>query len=397
MDLLDISNIYAIIDTMLDMHALFELSTCMDLEPAEEHGCPGVKNNARQDAVNIYRAKLPNGKQIALFKSLLSSVCKNDCFYCPFRVGRDFRRFSLQPDEFASLFMDLHRAGIANGLFISSGIVKSGVFTQDKLLDAAEILRKHHKFEGYLHLKLMPGAEKDQVVRAMQLADRVSINLEAPNDPRLKRLSAEKDSFEELYKLLRWVAEIRRSRDPREGWKGHWPSTSTQFVVGGADESDLELLEVTQSLFRTLGLKRTYYSPFRPFPGTPLENHPPGEKFREHRLYQASFLLREYGFDVAEIPLDDNNNLVQACDPKLAWAEKNLSEKPLELNKANRSELLRIPGIGTRSANAILVARRLGLINDLSMLSRLGIQADRAAPFILLNGKRPSHQRSFGF
>src|SRR4030042_4479163 len=114
---------------MVDIHTLFELSTCMDLEPAEEHGCPAAANIARQDAVNIYHAKLPNGKQIALFKSLLSSVCKNDCYYCPFRIGRDFRRFSLKPDEFASLFMDLHRAGIANGLFLSSGIIKSAIYT----------------------------------------------------------------------------------------------------------------------------------------------------------------------------------------------------------------------------------------------------------------------------
>ncbi len=380
---------------MADMQTLFALARGMDLEPAEEHGCPGAAIHPSQDAVNIYHAKMPNGKTIALFKSLLSSTCRNDCYYCPFRVGMDFRRFSLQPEEFAALFMDLHRAGIANGLFISSGIVRNGIYTQDKLLDAAEILRSRLGYEGYLHLKLMPGAEQDQVLRAMQLADRVSINLEAPNDDRLKRLSLHKNSFAGLFEPLRWAAEIRRNRDPQEGWKGHWPSTSTQFVVGGADETDLELLEVTQSLYRRIGLKRTYYSAFRPFPGTPLENHPAGDKTREHRLYQASFLLREYGFSVEEIPLDENKNLVTGRDPKLAWAEQNLADEPLELNKASRFELLRIPGIGTRGVTAILAARRISALKDLSALSRLGIQAERAAPFILLDGKRPSHQLSF--
>lgn len=382
---------------MADMHTLIELANCMDLEPAEESGCPVAEQSRRQDAINIFRAKLPNGKTIALFKSLLSSICKSDCYYCPFRIGRDFRRFSLQPDEFVSLFMDLHRAGIANGLFLSSGIVRSGIFTQDRLLDTAEILRYRKKYRGYLHLKVMPGAEKDQVIRAMQLADRVSINLEAPNQARLKRLSRQKDSFDELLAPLRWVAELRRTRDARQTWNGYWPSTSTQFVVGGADETDLELLQITQTLYHSLGLKRAYYSPFHPIPGTPLEDHPRGEIIRERRLYQASFLLREYGFKVEDIPLDENHNLDSGRDPKLIWAERNLAEKPLELNKAGRLELLRVPGIGRLGVDAILEARRQSSIKDLSTLSRLGIQAQRAAPFILLDGKRPSHQISFAF
>lgn len=355
---------------------------------------PACFSPKERDQAFVHPAQMPNGQQIMLLKTLLSSACERDCFYCPFRAGRDFRRATFKPDEFASLFGKLAQSGAAEGIFLSSGLANGGVTTQDKLIDAAEILRKKHGFRGYIHLKIMPGAEKDQVFRAMQLADRISINLEAPNTDRLARLAPHKVFMEELLRPLRWAEEIRRSQPAHLGWKGRWPSTVTQFVAGGADESDLELLTTTQWLHKNVRLKRAYFSAFHPIPDTPLENKAAVDPLREHRLYQASFLLRDYGFDLEDLPFANNENLPLQTDPKLAWAQINLSETPIEINRAERRDLLRIPGIGPKSAEAILYARRQNKLYDLSALKKLGVIAERAAPYVLLNGRRPASQLS---
>jgi predicted DNA-binding helix-hairpin-helix protein len=271
-------------------------------------------------------------------------------------------------------------------------VAGGGIRTQDKLLDTADILRNKIGFRGYIHLKIMPGAEKEQVERAMQLADRISVNLEAPNSERLRRLAPHKVFMEELLQPLKWVDEIRRSQPAYKGWNGRWPSTVTQYVVGGSDESDLELLTTTDWLHRNIHLGRAYFSAFSPIRDTPLENKAPTDPLREHRLYQASFLLRDYGFDLEELPFTQEGNLPLPKDPKLAWAQVNLSERPLEINRAEKQELLRIPGIGLKGANAILRARRTGKLRDLSMLKKLGVIAERAAPYILLDGQRAPAQ-----
>jgi predicted DNA-binding helix-hairpin-helix protein len=367
------------------------LTDQMHLEPAEDQR-PVCFTPKQQSETFVHPAKLPNGKNIKLLKTLLTSACERDCYYCPFRSGRDFRRATFKPDEFASLFMYLHRAGAAEGIFLSSGVAGGGVRTQDKLLDTADILRNKLGFRGYIHLKVMPGAEKAQVERAMQLADRISVNLEAPNSERLSRLAPHKVFMEELLQPLKWVDEIRRSRPSYKGWNGRWPSTVTQYVVGGSDESDLELLTTTDWLHRNVRLGRAYFSAFSPIRDTPLENKTPTDPLREHRLYQASFLLRDYGFELEELPFSQEGNLPLPTDPKLAWAQVNLSERPLEINRAEKQELLRIPGIGLKGANAILQARRTSKLRDLSMLKKLGIIAERAAPYILLDGQRAPAQ-----
>ncbi len=344
------------------------------------------------DAVFVHPAILPNGQKIKLLKTLLSSACERDCYYCPFRAGRDFRRATFQPEEFARLFMMLTRKGITEGMFLSSGVAGGGIRTQDKLLDTADILRHKLGFRGYIHLKIMPGAERAQVERAMQLADRVSVNLEAPNTERLARLAPHKQFIEELLQPLKWMDEIRRTQPAYRGWNGRWPSSVTQFVAGGAGESDLELLTATDYLYRRLGLKRTYYSRFNPIPDTPLENQAPTAPIREHRLYQASFLLRDYGFEVEELPFEADGRLPVQRDPKLAWAQQNLSEQPIEVNRADRHMLLRVPGIGPKGADTILRARRLSKISDVTSLRKLGILAERAAPFLLLDGRRAAYQ-----
>jgi len=378
------------------LDTLVELSGQMELEHAEEShndpAKPACFTPKEKRAAFIHPAQLPNGKSIKLLKTLLSSACERDCFYCPFRAGRDFRRATFKPQEFAELFMKLNQANAAEGIFLSSGIAAGGANTQNKILDTAEILRKKLGFRGYMHLKIMPGAEKGQVERMMQLADRVSVNLEAPNTERLAKLAPHKTFLEELLQPLKWVEEIRRSQPAYKFWNGRYPSTVTQFVAGGADESDLELLTTTNWLTKNVSLKRAYFSAFHPIRDTPLENKAAVDPLREHRLYQASFLLRDYGFDLEEMPFTQNGNLPLPTDPKLAWAQQNLKEKPLEINKAERRELLRIPGIGPKHADAILQARRASKLRDLTALRKLGIVVARAAPFLLFDGRRSESQ-----
>ncbi len=393
------------------LDTLVELSSQMELEHAEEAGgldtpsaaasgysttskpacfTPKEKRAVAQGA--IHPAQLPNGKNIVLLKTLLSSACERDCYYCPFRAGRDFRRATFKPQEFAELFVKLNQANMAEGIFLSSGIAAGGANTQNKILDTAEILRKRLGFRGYMHLKIMPGAEKGQVERMMQLADRVSVNLEAPNTERLAKLAPHKIFIEELLRPMKWVEEIRRSQPAYKFWNGKYPSTVTQFVAGGADESDLELLTTTNWLMKNVRLMRAYFSAFHPIRDTSLENKTAVNPLREHRLYQASFLLRDYGFDLEEMPFLQDGNLPLPTDPKLAWARQNLKGKPLEINKAERRELLRIPGIGLKHADAILQARRTRKLRDLTALRKLGIVVARVAPFVLLDGRRAESQ-----
>ncbi|OGO59637.1 MAG: hypothetical protein A2029_10985 [Chloroflexi bacterium RBG_19FT_COMBO_47_9] len=367
------------------------LTAQMHLEPAEDSLCPKLSPRQR-DSVFVSPAVLPNGKRISLLKTQLTSVCERNCFYCPFRAGRDFRRATFSPDEFGQTFIALHKAHIAEGIFLSSGIINGGINTQNNLIDTAEILRNKLSYKGYLHLKIMPGAERGQVERAMQLADRVSINLEAPNSQRLQQLAPLKKFTEELLLPLRWVEEIRQTQPAYHGWNSHWPSSVTQFVVGAVGDTDLELLSTTQYLYRQYNLKRAYYSAFHPIEDTPLENLPATSPMREARLYEASFLIRDYGFDLEDLPFDQTGNLPLNTDPKLAWARVNLSAHPIDINHADRQELLRIPGIGPKSANAIITARRQNRLHDIQELRGLGINARRAAPFILLDGRRPAYQ-----
>jgi len=328
-----------------------------------------------------------------LLKTMMTTACERNCNYCPFRAGRgQARRVTFSPDEMAKAFIDMHRAGAVEGLFLSSGIIGGGVRSQDKLIDTADIIRGRYRYGGYIHLKIMPGSERDQVYHAMQLADRLSINLESPTPERLASLAPKKQFAEELLSPLRWMEAIRRERPPHESRQGRWPSSTTQFVVGAVDESDLELLNVTHYLMRDAGLKRAYFSAFHPIRDTPLENRPAEDPWREHRLYQASFLLRDYGFDLEEMPFDERGRLPLDSDPKRAWAVANLRERPVELNRAEREELLRVPGIGPQGAAAILAARRRATLREVKELRQIGVRTKGIEPFVLLDGRRPEYQ-----
>jgi len=370
------------------------LSSASQLEAGED-GCRlGAANPNTRHGIVVTDARLPNGKVTRLLKSLLSSYCENNCLYCPFRKGRDFRRAAWQPEEFARMVINLTNAGLIQGVFLSSGVVNGGVFTQDRLIATAEILRRKLDYRGYLHLKIMPGAQYEQVVASMRLADRVSINLEAPNAYRLPALAPQKRFDDQLYTPLKWVDAIRHQQAPARAWKGRWPSSSTQFVVGGAGESDIELLEITQTLHRQYGLRRAYYSAFKPQYDTPLESHDPVPLKRELRLYQADYLIRDYGFAREELVFDRQENLPLEHDPKETWAMQRLGEHPLEVNRASREELLRVPGIGPKGVQAILKARRWHTLRDLSSLARIGVNTRRAAAYLLLDGSRPARQMS---
>ena len=374
---------------------LRNLSKFMALEPESENECiETTMRNPKDRALNVFYPASPNGASFRLLKTLLTSACERDCFYCPFRAGRDYRRITLRPHEMAQAFMAMHSAGIVKGLFLSSGIAGGRNRSQDLLIDTAEILRRKYEFKGYIHLKIMPGAEHAQVERLMQLADRISINLEAPNSHRLEGLAPHKDFQRELIQPLRWASEIRKHVSPQPSFNRRWPSLTTQFVVGAVGESDLELLQTTEHLYRDLGLKRSYFSAFKPVPGTPLENLPPASHVRQQRLYQASFLLRDYGFGLEDLPFEDTGDLPLGEDPKLAWARINLAEEPVEIIRADQPTLLHIPGIGPKGAREIINARSQGNIRQASDLRRLGVQVERALPYILIDGRRPSQQLS---
>jgi len=309
--------------------------------------------------------------------------------YCPFRAGRSkMKRLTFTPDELASGLDTLQRAGQVQGMFLSSGIIKGSVTTQDKIIDTAEIVRKRYNYKGYLHLKVMPGIEYEQLYRLMQLADRVSVNLEGPNQERLDALAPKKDFKRELLTMLQWAEVIRRGH-PYEKLAG----TVTQFVVGAVGDTDHELLTMSNQLYRHAGLTRAYYSGFHPVEQTPFENLAPTNPLREHRLYQASFLLHDYDWSVEDLPFLGDGNIQLDMDPKRAWAEMHLRSTPVEIMTATREQLLRVPGIGPKSADAILRARRRGRITDISHLQQLHIRAtQQSAPYILLHGHKATTQ-----
>jgi predicted DNA-binding helix-hairpin-helix protein len=359
-------------------------------------GDPSAKTPRQQEKRDflkkaVVQVQRPDGPMVVL-RTLQTSACEQNCFYCPFRAGRsDIPRVGFRPDELASEFDRMQQAGVVKGLFLSSGSVGGGAKSMDPMLASVELIRRKYAYRGYIHLKIMPGAERAQVEQALSLADRVSVNLEGANAKRLASLAPRKEFDRDLLGAMRWVHEIAQARLPVK----KSPSLVTQFVVGPAGESDRELLTTAERLYRRVKLVRAYYSGFSPVPNTPLAGAAPTPAVREHRLYQADWLLRFYDFALGDLPFDQSGALPSDVDPKLAWARQHLAGRPVEVNRASRRELLRVPGIGPRSADAILGARRQGHVRDLGALRALGAVASRAAPFVLFDGRRPPRQLGF--
>jgi putative DNA modification/repair radical SAM protein len=329
------------------------------------------------------------GRTVKLLKVLQTNVCEFDCFYCEHRASRDVPRTYVSPDELAKTFMQLHRARLVEGLFLSSGITKKVDTMQERIVQTAEILRRRYRFRGYIHLKVMPGASPAAVERTVQLADRISLNLEAPTPGHLSRLSSSKEFLDGILTRMIWINRLTEQQ-PDLARAGQ----ITQFVVGAAGESDLDLLGTTTRLYREIKLRRAYFSAFSPIPDTPLDHVPPAPLLRQHRLYQADWLLRFYGFSVDELAFDEQGLLPLAADPKLAWALRHPERFPLELSTAPPELLLRVPGIGPLSAKRIIETRRTTAITDLKQLTRLGVVTKRAAPFLLMGGRVPVMPRS---
>ncbi len=336
----------------------------------------------------IANLQTPRGPKPVL-KTMMTTACERNCHYCVFRAGRaKTKRVTFSPDEMATAFDTLESAGKVDGLFLSSGIVKGSVTTQDKIIDTADIIRNKQGYRGYIHLKIMPGIEYDQLYRSMRLADRISVNLEAPTSARLAALAPKKVFVEELVQMLMWAQEIRSHNRHQK-----MASSVTQFVVGAVDDTDLELLTMSDKLYSLAKLARVYYSAFSPVPGTPFENLPATEALREFRLYQSSFLLRDYTWDVEELPFLRDGNLRADVDPKQAWADEHLLHQPIEVMTAEREQLLRIPGVGPVGANAIIRSRRRGALTELIHLKKIGIRTpQKLAKYVLLNGRQPVHQ-----
>ncbi len=340
----------------------------------------------------IYLTATASGR-VPLLKSVMSTACEMNCNYCGMRAGRDrMQRETFTPDEMASGFMKLVDRKLVKGIFLSSTLVGGGVRTQDRIIETAEILRAKYRYNGYIHLKIMPWAERDQIARAAILADRLSLNLEGVDQDHLAQLAPRKEFDQAMFQRLRWSHEIvaaRADEDPRH----RRVTLATQFVVGPSGETDLDLLALGARLFSQLNLRRIYFSAFSPIRGTPFESLTPTDPLREFRLYQASFLVRDYGWDVEDLPFIGQGYLAKEVDPKRAWAEAHLSHKPVEIMTAGREELLRVPGVGPKGAEKILQARARGRIRDLSHLRQIGLRGvDAAAPYLLLDGQRPLRQ-----
>ncbi|MFH1382727.1 MAG: putative DNA modification/repair radical SAM protein [Chloroflexota bacterium] len=331
----------------------------------------------------IHRAALPNGGSVCLFKVLLTNVCINDCGYCVNQIGRDTPRCAFQPEELAMIFMELHRKRLVHGLFLSSGIGKDASRTMESMIKTVDILRHRYEFKGYIHLKILPGASFDCVEAGCQLADRVSINMEAPTVQHLAKLSRKKDLHNGILERMRWVKQLTARQD------NIVPSgQTTQFVVGAAGETDRDILLSTEALYGEIGLRRVYFSAFQPIRDSRLEELHATPPIREHRLYQTDWLFRIYGFSPGEIELalNESGNLALPKDPKLVIAQRQPWLFPVDVNRASYEELLRVPGIGPVSAQRIVDVRQEHSIFSLQQLKKMRVVTRRATPYIWFKG-----------
>ncbi|MFC1622347.1 radical SAM protein [Patescibacteria group bacterium] len=303
----------------------------------------------------VYHAKVSNGGICRLFKVLQTNACKNNCNYCAYRKDRRCSRVVASPDEMARAFDIVHTKRLVDGLFLSSGVVRNADYTMSRMLDTVHILRKKYKYSGYVHLKFMPNTPQNCIEEAFRVSNRVSLNIESPTENNLFELSPDKtlktDFFDTLFRIKRAQKQFKK-----EGKRT--PSLTTQFVVGAGTESDEDILKVTSVLYKSFKLTRVFYSAFRPVPDTPLGQKPAASLVRQHRLYQSDFLMRFYGFSASDLPMDKGGYLPEMEDPKLLWAKRHPEFFPININRADYWNLLKIPGIGPTSARKLIDMRR---------------------------------------
>jgi predicted DNA-binding helix-hairpin-helix protein len=331
----------------------------------------------------VYHAAAPGGRRVRLMSLLMTNACSFSCAYCATRRDRNLVRTAVTPEELARTFHALVRADLADGLFLTSGIPGRPQVMMDRMLAAADLIRSKYRFNGYIHLKILPGCDSAQVERACQLASRVSINLEAPRDEDLQVIAPEKSLRDQILPALAQVARHREA----SGYRHVRAGVTTQLIAGVSQNSDRELLQISTRLVRQRQLAKTHYSTFQPVADTPLENRPPESFAREHRLYQADYLLHQYGFTMDDLPFDDQGRLALARDPKWLWAVSHPEYFPVEVLHADREALLRVPGIGPTSVDRLLAVRRSAVLRTLEDLRRLGVVVKRARGFITLHGR----------
>jgi predicted DNA-binding helix-hairpin-helix protein len=312
----------------------------------------------RDSTVGIAQVRVPGRGTTSLMRVMQTNACSLSCGYCPTFCGGKVKRTTLQPEEVARTFMDVHRAGLAHGLFLTSGVPGRPARATDRMLATLDVLRRREGFGGYVHIKLLPGADPAQVDEAARLANRISVNLEGPGDTYVRRLAREKDFGGDLLPKLRYAGRLfldARREDARHLRRG---TTTTQFVVGAAGERDREILDVVAGLEREELLHHAHFSAFQPVIGTPMEALAATPARRELRLYQAEHLLRDYGFRFDELAFEADGNLSLDHDPKTAWALAHPEHFPLEVTRAPRELLVRVPGIGPLAARRLVTARR---------------------------------------
>jgi putative DNA modification/repair radical SAM protein len=339
------------------------------------------------EGTGICHTYTEDGRCVSLLKILLTNHCIYDCAFCVSRSSNDIKRAAFTVDEVVELTMNFYRRNYIEGLFLSSGIFKNGDYTMERLLRVVKKLRVEEKFNGYIHLKTIPGASPELLHEAGLYADRMSINLEMPTESGLKLLAPEK-SHEDVKKPLALVQNsILKYKDEKALIKNtpkFVPAgQSTQMVIGATPESDKEIMHTANAFYKNFSLKRVYYSGYIPISNDSrlpiIGSQPP--LIRENRLYQTDWLMRFYGFNVEEILNDSNPNLDVDIDPKLSWALRNLDQFPIDINTADYRMILRVPGIGVTSALKIVQARKFGRLHK-DQLKKLGISFNRARHFI---------------
>jgi len=343
-------------------------------------------------AAGICHSFSTDGRCISLLKILMSNECIYDCKYCRNRASNDIERATFTPEEICTLTMDFYRRNYIEGLFLSSGIIRNPSYTMELLFQTMWLLRNKYRFQGYIHLKAIPGADPRLLEQVGYLVDRMSVNLELPTAEGLAKLAPNKNRKTILTPMRQIQNGIVQSKNELAVYR-HAPSfvsggQSTQMIVGATPETDYQIVNVAESLYQKFKLKRVFYSAYvqinqdKDLPALP--GGPP--LLREHRLYQADFLMRFYGFEAGELLSEDRPNFNVLLDPKADWALRHLELFPVEINRADYNMLLRIPGIGVKSAQKIVKARR-GCTITFEHLKKMNVSLKRALYFITCNGK----------
>jgi putative DNA modification/repair radical SAM protein len=358
---------------------------------ADKRNSLGGKGVGSTEGMGICHSYTPDGRCVSLLKILLTNACVYDCLYCINRSSSNVRRARFSVDEVVRLTLNFYKRNYIEGLFLSSGIIKSPDYTMEAIVSVARTLREVHDFRGYIHLKTIPNADERLLAAAGQYADRVSVNVELPKAESLDRLAPRKDIREIRRAMGQLRGRIDEAKAEKKAPRFAPAGQSTQMIVGADGADDAAILATSVDLYSGYRLKRVYYSAFSPIPDAsaflPLK---PAPLRRENRLYQADWLLRFYGFALDEVVAGGEQGMLDLeIDPKLAWALKHRERFPLDINRASREELLRVPGLGVRNVDRILSSRRVRQLR-LDDLARLKVPPRRAKPFIVLPDHRPT-------